>query len=175
MTFLAFLRLIFGLESFGQSSAIMKPSADCLALVKHFEGYFSESYRCPAGVWTIGYGHTGLTHKDGTVKAGRRVTEAQADALLAHDLAAFADRVNRLVTVPLTQHQFDALVSFDFNTGGLAKSTLLRKLNAGNYSAVPAELGKWDKAGGQRLRGLTRRRASEANLWAGKRPFIVPA
>ena len=151
------------------------PSPACLELVKHFEGFYPNAYRCPAGVWTIGYGHTGLKHKDGTVRVGRKVTQAEADRLLAHALKVFSDRVNRLVKVPLTQNQFDALVSFDFNTGAMAKSTLLKKLNAGDYADVPSELSKWTRAGGKVLAGLVRRRASEANLWSGIQPAIVPA
>ena len=156
----------------------MKPraiSANGLELVKHFEGLYLKAYKCPAGVWTIGYGHTGIRHNDGTVYSGRTVTEATAEALLYEDLAKFADRVSSFVKVPLTQNQFDALVSFDFNTGGLAKSTLLKLLNAGGHDKVPAQLLRWNRANGKVLRGLTRRRQSEANLWNGKLPFIVKA
>jgi lysozyme len=138
-----------------------------LDLVKHFEGVYLKAYKCPAGVWTIGYGHTGLKHQDGTVKQGRTITQAEADALLAHDMGKFEDRVNRLVTVPLSQNEFDALVSFDFNTGALAKSTLLRRLNAGAYDEVPDQLMRWTRASGKVLAGLVRRRKAEADLWRG--------
>lgn len=150
-------------------------SKDGLDLIKHFEGLYLRAYKCPAGVWTIGYGHTGLQHQDGTVKAGRVITEAEADRLLDHDMRVFVDRVNRLVSVPLSQNEFDALVSFDFNTGGLAKSTLLRRLNIGDHDAVPEQLMRWTRASGKVLPGLVRRRASEVRLWQGLRPFIVPA
>ncbi len=150
-------------------------SGNGLEMVKHFEGLYLKAYRCPAGVWTIGYGHTGLTHQDGTVKAGRKITKAQAHELLAHDMGKFEARVNALVKVPLSQNEFDALVSFDFNTGGLAKSTLLKRLNTGAYSEVPWQLMRWTKAGGKVLAGLVRRRRSEANLWSGVVPAIVPA
>jgi lysozyme len=150
-------------------------SRDGLDLIKHFEGLYLRAYKCPAGVWTIGYGHTGLKHQDGTVKAGRVITEDEADRLLDHDMRVFVDRVNRLVTVELSQNEFDALVSFDFNTGGLAKSTLLRRLNAGAYDEVPAQLMRWTRASGKVLAGLVRRRASEVRLWQGLRTFIVPA
>lgn len=148
-------------------------SADGLALVKEFEGLYLKAYRDPVGIWTIGYGHTGLQHKDGTVFAGRVVTKDEADALLRYDMRQFEARVLSFVKVPLNDDEFAALVSFDFNTGGLGKSTLLKKLNAGDRSGAAAEFGKWNKAGGKVLRGLTRRRASERNLFLGRRPFIV--
>jgi GH24 family phage-related lysozyme (muramidase) len=138
-----------------------------LELVKHFEGLFLKAYRCPANVWTIGYGHTGLTHKDGTVKAGRVITEAEAEDLLRHDLGKFAKRVEDGVTVPVNDDQFGALVSFDFNTGGFLKSTLRNKLNAGDFQGAADEFLKWNKAGGKVLAGLLRRRRSERNLFLG--------
>ena len=144
-----------------------------LELVKDFEGLFLKAYLCPANVWTIGFGHTGLTHKDGTVKAGRVITEAEAEDLLRHDLEKFAKRVEDGVTVPLNDDQFGALVSFDFNTGGFLKSTLRAKLNAGDFKGAADEFLKWNKAGGRVLAGLTRRRKSERNLFLGVNPFIV--
>jgi lysozyme len=143
----------------------MKVSPAGLDLIRHFEGLFLKAYLCPAKVWTIGYGHTGLTHKDGTVKAGRVITEKEAVQLLAHDMGKFEDRVNRLVTVDLTQDEFDALVSFDFNTGALHKSTLLRKLNQGDKRGAAAEFSKWTRGGGRVLPGLVRRRKSERHLF----------
>jgi len=146
-----------------------------LDLVKHFEGLYLKAYQDSVGVWTIGYGHTGLTHKDGTVYKGLVITETQADDLLRHDMSYFGLRVNGLITVPITQDQFDALTSFDFNTGGLAKSTLRKKLNAGDYQGAADEFLRWNKAGGKTLKGLTRRRESERNLFLGKENYIVPA
>lgn len=145
----------------------MKTGPKGLALIKEFEGCELKAYRCPAGVLAIGYGSTG-PH----VKAGMVITEPEAEALLKKDLARFERRVSELVKVPLTQEQFDALVSFDFNTGALHKSTLLKKLNAGDYGAVPAELNKWVKSKGKTLKGLVRRRAAEGLLWSTK---ILPA
>lgn len=110
-------------------------------------------------VWTIGYGHTL------GVKEGMTITEQRANELLDLDLFRFEDRVNRLVKVPLNQAQYDALVSFDFNTGALHKSTLLRKLNAGDYQSVPDELSRWVFDDGVKLKGLVRRRAEEAAMW----------
>jgi GH24 family phage-related lysozyme (muramidase) len=146
-----------------------------LELVKHFESLYLEAYKCPGGAWTIGWGHTGIRHNDGTVYAGRKITEGVAEELLHRDMAAFAERVESLVKVPLNNDQFDALVSFDFNTGALHKSTLLKLLNKGDYSGAAEEFPKWNKAGGKVLRGLTRRRNSEKNLFLGKDNFIIPA
>ncbi|WP_420361388.1 lysozyme [Ensifer canadensis] len=93
------------------------------------------------------------------------ITEAKAEEILRADLAQFEERVARLVKVPINDNQHAVPVSFDFNTGRLGKSTLLKKLNAGDYEAVPAELMKWVNAGGKRLKGLVNRRAAEAGLW----------
>ena len=146
---------------------------DGVDLIKHFEGLYLAAYKDPVGIWTIGYGHTVLTHKDGTVYAGRKITEKEAEELLRYDMSVFEDRVSSLVKVPLEDNEFNALVSFDFNTGGLGKSTLLKKLNSGDYDGAADEFLKWDKAGGKVLAGLTRRRKSERKLFLGHRPFIV--
>lgn len=131
--------------------------------LKQWEGCRLIAYRDPVGIWTIGYGHTGSD-----VKRGMQITQAQADKLLMDDLARFERAVDQAVKVPLTDNQFGALVSFAFNVGVAAfeKSTLLKKLNQGNYSAVPGELARWNRAGGKLLAGLVNRRAAEAGLWA---------
>lgn len=136
-------------------------------LVRHFEGLYPKAYLCPAGVPTIGYGHT-----DG-VRLGQTITEAQADAFLAADLSEAAADVDRLVKVPLTDDQRGALASFVFNLGpgALASSTLLRKLNLGDATA-PAEFERWVYAtvNGKptKLPGLVARRAAEQALFEGK-------
>lgn len=138
-----------------------------LELVKRFEGLHTQAYRCPAGIWTIGYGHTS------GVKPGTEVTAKQAEQLLNEDLLESGGRVEQLVKVPLTDNQFSALVSFTFNAGAgsLQASTLLRRLNTRDYDGVPVELAKWVKATDPRtgqkvaLPGLVRRRAAEADLW----------
>lgn len=144
-----------------------------ITLIKHFEGLYLKAYQDSVGVWTIGWGHTGLTHRDGTVKAGRVITEAEAEKLLRHDMDFFEGRVVKYVKVPLNDNEFAALVSWDFNTGGLVDSTLLRKLNAGDRAGAADELLRWNKAGGKTLAGLTRRRKSERNLFLSKEPFII--
>ncbi|HEY4254508.1 MAG TPA: lysozyme [Roseomonas sp.] len=132
-----------------------------LALIKQWEGLRLDAYRDVAGVLTIGYGATR------GVRPGQRITAAEAEAMLRADLERFEATVERLVRVPLNDNQFGALTSFAFNVGahGFGTSTLLRRLNAGDYAAVPAELAKWNKAGGRVVAGLANRRAAEAGLW----------
>jgi lysozyme len=147
----------------------MKTSDKGIALIKAHEGMRLNAYLCPGKKWTIGYGHTSAAG-DPMVREGMRITRAQAEAILRLDLERFEERVNRLVKVSLTQNQFDALVSFDFNTGKLHLSSLLKKLNAGEYSRVPAQLMRWTQGGGKELPGLVRRRRDEAELWRGLDP-----
>jgi len=130
--------------------------------IASFEGFLADAYWDQWGsVWTIGYGHTG------GVEPGDHVTKEQALALLRKDAATAAQAVRDLVDVPLNQNQFDALVSFAFNLGGgaLAESTLLRKLNNGNYKGAAREFKRWTHAGGVELPGLVRRRHAEAHLF----------
>ena len=133
-------------------------------LIKKWEGLRLQAYLCPANVWTIGYGSTK------GVKKGDVVTVKEAEELLRRDLQRFIATVNESVKVPLTQNQFDALVSFTFNVGqgAFKNSTLLRILNQGDYAGVPAQLARWNKGGGKVLPGLTARRKDEANLWVTK-------
>ena len=134
-----------------------------LALTKSFEGLRLSAYQDSAGIWTIGYGHTGPD-----VHPNLTLTEPQAEALLRSDLAAAETCVNRSVHVPLTQPQFDALVDFTFNTGRLnfQRSTLLRLINLGNFPAAATQFPLWTHAAGQTLPGLVRRRAAEAELFS---------
>jgi lysozyme len=149
-----------------------------IALVEAFEGCQLTAYQDEGGVWTIGYGHTGLQHKDGTVYRGRVITQEKADELLAYDMNQFEHRVTALVKEPLNQDQFDALVSFDFNTGGLTlnggkPSTLLRALNLGDLAGVDAQFMVWNKVKGKAVSGLTRRRMSERRLFNSEPNYIV--
>lgn len=140
-----------------------------LELIQSHEGLRLTAYLCPAGIWTIGWGHTGPD-----VHKGLTITRNEAYTLLRRDLEGPEEAINDHVTVLLDQSQFDALVSFVFNVGVKAflGSTLLRKLNAGNYGAVPAELAKWNKGGGRVLPGLVRRRKEEAELWMAEAPDV---
>jgi lysozyme len=133
-----------------------------LALTEQFEGLQLTAYQDPVGVWTIGYGHTGSD-----VQPGLTITQEQASDLLLQDVAGAVAAVNRLVTVPLTQNQFDALVDFTFNVGqgNLASSTLLRELNAGNTEGAAAQFLVWVYAKGVELPGLVTRRQAEAALF----------
>ncbi len=139
----------------------MKISDAGIDLIKEYEGCELESYLCPAGVWTVGYGHTQ------GVEEGQTITEHQADVMLIADLAKFERCVNAHLEVPVTQSQFDALVAFSFNVGCQAfrKSTLLRMLNEGDDVGASQQFVRWDKAGGKVLAGLTRRREAERDLF----------
>lgn len=170
--------------------ATWTPSPALLALVKHFEGLHDGDLRtiglqpklCPAGVWTEGWGHAirdaqGRVLRD-TVPMTVAIAHAkvrtleEADALLVQDLQRFADSARRLLTRRLQPHQFDALVSFHYNTGGLRlpngkHSTLLRMVNEGRFDEAEREFHRWVLAGGKRLRGLVWRRAAEAYMFLG--------
>lgn len=147
---------------------MMKASKDALALIKHFEGCRLKAYPDPGSEdgrpWTIGYGHTGKE-----VTKGLIWTQAQADAALEDDAARFAMDVERLIKVSVTQWQFDALVSFAYNlgAGALAGSTLLRLLNTYDHDGASKQFARWNKNGGQVMRGLVRRRAAETALFLG--------
>ena len=142
----------------------MKTSAEGIALIKKFEGLELDSYQCSANVWTLGDGHTQ------GVAEGDSCSEEEAEIILVNDLKEFETYVNALVDVELDQNQFDALVAWTFNLGptNLRTSTLLKKLNAGEYNDVPSEIKRWNRAGGQVLDGLIRRREAEALLFAGE-------
>ena len=142
----------------------MIPSQNCYDLIKNFEGCELEAYPDPATGGepiTIGYGHTG------GVKLGEVITQEQADEYLISDVKRFADAVNQMVTVPITQSEFDALCSFAFNLGigNLRNSTLLRKLNSGNKDSAANQFLVWNMAGGRVMAGLTRRREAERTLF----------
>jgi lysozyme len=141
----------------------MKFSAAGMELLKRSEGFRNRVYRDTAGFPTIGYGHR-LHHP---MSYPNGITEAQAANLLASDVRDAEQAVERLVKVPLTQGQFDALVDFCFNLGAgrLAASTLLKDLNAGQYSAAAQQLLCWDHAGGEENSALKARREAEAALW----------
>jgi lysozyme len=140
----------------------MRTSPRGIRFIARFEGFVNHPYRDAVGVWTIGYGHTGPA----TANMGR-ISQAEGRRLLARDLATFEHAVNQLVNVPLSQRQFNALVSFAYNlgSGALASSTLLRELNQRHYARAANEFLKWDRAGGRVLAGLTRRRRAERRMF----------
>lgn len=134
-----------------------------LALIKQFEGCRLTAYQCSAGVWTIGYGHTAGVHK------GMKITQAQAEEYLKHDVAKFEKYVNNPSYVPFTdklnQNQFDALVSFAFNLG----QGNVKKLCTGRtMNQIPSAMQRYCKAAGKTLPGLQRRRKAEAALYNKK-------
>lgn len=155
-----------------------KLNAETISHVKRWEGFRAEAYPDPGSSnglpVTIGYGQTRRNGKP--IKLGETITEAEAADWLERELDRVAGVVERLVKVPLTDNQFGALVSFTYNVGDGAfeRSTLLRKLNAGDYEAVPSEMARWNKNDGKVMQGLSNRRAAEAGLWA-KGAFVASA
>lgn len=140
----------------------MKITNEGINLIKKFEGLRLEAYLCPAGVWTIGYGHT-----EG-VKEGDKITQEEAEMFLKSDLRTFEIGVECLIKKQLTDNQFSSLVSFAYNLGlnNLKSSTLLKKVNSNsNDRTIVDEFIKWIYAGGKQLEGLKRRRQAEAYLY----------
>ncbi|MDU9394301.1 lysozyme [Pseudomonas sp. zfem002] len=139
----------------------MRTSQRGLSLIKSFEGLRLHAYQDSAGVWTIGYGATR------GVKAGMSITRDQAERMLLNDVQRFEPEVQRLVTVPLSSNQWDALICFTYNLGAanLESSTLLRLLNSGDYLGAAEQFPRWNKAAGKVLPGLVRRRAAERDLF----------
>ena len=150
----------------------MKASKSAYVLIHTFEGCRLHAYKCPSGVWTIGWGHTAGVYE------GMTITREKANELLKKDVAIFEDHLNYALGLddagrmpnglPISQHQFDALLSFTFNvgTGNLARSTLLRKVKANPKDlSIRGEFSRWVYGGGKRLPGLVRRRKMEADLF----------
>ncbi|MDQ9128540.1 lysozyme [Serratia fonticola] len=139
----------------------MKVGVEGLNLIKHFEGLRLQAYQCSARAWTVGYGHTvGVRPND-------VITEGEADNFLRQDIANSEQVVNMNVHVPLTQNQFDALVSFVFNLGigSFLASTLIKKLNSGDYGGSAEEFLRWIHVNGKKIPGLVRRREAEKSLF----------
>lgn len=142
----------------------MKIGKNGLNLIKKSEGYRAQAYLDTGKVPTIGYGTTK------GVKMGQVITEEQATIYLMRDVAGAEATVSKLVKVPLTQNQFDALVCFVYNvgSGAFSTSTLLRQLNLGMYDTVPTQLLRWNKDNGRVINGLTTRRQNEGALFQTK-------
>jgi lysozyme len=155
-SFLILVVIVLGLEWLQ-----MRTSEAGIILIKSFEGCRTEAYQDAVGVWTIGYGHTI------DVKEGMTITQHQCDVMLEVDIETYENYVNKYVIVSLTQNQFDALVSWVYNLGptNLRNSTMLKVLNAGKYDEVPYQMKRWNRAGGQVLKGLVIRREAEAELF----------
>lgn len=161
--------LLIKRHSFSYRRRKLKISQEGIALIKKFEGCELTAYQCSAGVWTIGYGHTKGIEK------GMEITQQEAEDMLVEELHEYENYINDSVTAPLSQNQFDAMVSWVYNLGpaNLKASTLLKVLNAGDYDGVPAQIKRWNKAGGVTLEGLIRRREAEALLFQNKEWYEV--
>lgn len=144
-----------------------------LNLVKRFEGFSPAIYICPAGYPTIGYGHVVLSWERERYANG--ISQVEATDLLECDVQVAERAVLRLTTVPLTDGQFGALVSFTFNlgAGALQRSTLRRKVNRGENDDIPSELAKWVWAAGRKLPGLVQRRQAEGLLYRSVNPLAM--
>lgn len=139
----------------------MQTSKNGIDLIKRYEGCYLKAYKCPGGVWTIGYGCTK------NVKQGMTITKKQAIDYLMRDLVQIEKGIVHLVKVSINQNQFDALVSFVFNCGlgNFKRSTLLKKINNNDFIAASEEFIRWNKSNGKVLKGLTRRRLEERDLF----------
>lgn len=144
----------------------MKMTDEGLTLIMRFEGFRETAYLCPAGVWTIGYGHTARSGPPG-VAQGMTMPEEEARVVLGRDVERFAADVRLALRRDISDRQFSALVSFAYNVGSGAfrSSSVLKAVNAGDFEAVPRRLQLWVKAGGKVLPGLVRRRAAEVELF----------
>lgn len=142
----------------------MKISETGLNLIKRFEGFRAEAYKCVAGVWTIGYGHTN------GVKKGMIIDELKAETFLMIDVQKCEYAINTLVKTELNQNQFDALVSFIYNIGTrtFAKSTMLKFLNVGHFPLAAGQFDRWNKSKGVVYQGLVNRRKAEKELFLKK-------
>jgi len=142
----------------------MQISEEGLSLIKKYEGCELKAYRCPANVLTIGYGHI----KD--VKEGDQITKEEANYMLQEEMIEYEGYVNDMVDVELNQSQYDSLCAWVYNLGptNFQSSTLLKVLNEGKYNEIPQQIKRWNKAGGEVLDGLIRRREAEALLFEGK-------
>lgn len=148
----------------------MKTSSSGRAAIAAREGNVLTAYKDSVGILTIGVGHTSAAGPP-TVKAGMKITAAESDAILSRDLSIFESSVLNSVKVDMNQNEFDALVSLAFNIGGgaFSKSTLVKKLNAGERAGAADQFLVWNKAGGKVLKGLVNRREAE------RKQFLTPA
>tara|TARA_R110000824_G_scaffold148809_1_gene318723 strand:+ start:108 stop:551 length:444 start_codon:yes stop_codon:yes gene_type:complete len=142
----------------------MKISEEGLSLIKKFEGCELEAYRDSVNVLTIGYGHTK------NVQEGETITQEEAEKMLQEEMPEYEGYIENMVQASLSQCEFDALCSWVYNLGptNLKESTLLKELNQANFDRVPDEIRRWNKAGGEVLGGLKRRREAEALLFQAK-------
>lgn len=151
----------------------MELTPEGLALIKAHEGLRTKAYKCPAGVWTIGYGHTSAAGAP-EVRAGMEITKEEAERILLHDLHQYEQAVTAAVKVDISPSQYSALVSFCYNVGIAAfrSSSVLTAVNQKRFDLVPSRLALWNKGNGKVLPGLVKRRSAEGDLFM--RPVIGP-
>ena len=140
----------------------MNISKNGINLIKEFEGLKLEAYKCPAGIWTIGYGHTGKN-----VFKGLKINQEEAEKFLINDLEIHSNYINKLIKIPINQNQFDALISLEYNIGynAFKNSTLLKFLNEKKYNKAAEEFDKWVYSNKRKLNGLIKRRKKEKELF----------
>jgi lysozyme len=145
----------------------MQINQDTLDLIKEFEGFRAKAYKCPAGVWTIGYGTTAMAGVGIDPKPGMTVTEEEAEDLLEKTLDKFGEQIRPAITAPINNNEYGAFLSLAYNigTGAFRKSSALRLFNAGDKAGAAKAILMWNKAGGKVLAGLTRRREAEKKLF----------
>jgi lysozyme len=145
----------------------MQINQDTLDLIKEFEGFRAKAYKCPAGVWTIGYGTTAMAGVGIDPKPGMTVTEEEAEDLLEKTLEKFGEQIRPAITAPINNNEYGAFLSLAYNigTGAFRKSSALRLFNAGDKAGAAKAILMWNKAGGKVLAGLTRRREAEKKLF----------
>lgn len=148
----------------------MRVSDECVKMIMHHEGVRLKPYRCPANLWTVGVGHLIGDGNSLPQEWDRQFTMEEVNDILKKDLRRFERGVLRLCPMGLTQHRFDALVSFSFNVGlgSLQRSTVRRRHNRGDYEGAAKAFMMWTKGGGRVLRGLVIRRQDEVNLYRKK-------
>lgn len=148
----------------------MRLDSEGYKLIQKFEGCKLNAYQDSVGIWTIGYGN--ITYENGTkVKKGDKITQQRAEELFRYFADRFASQIETKITVPVTQHQFNAVVSLAYNIGvsAFSKSTMLKKINVcSSDKTITNEFMKWVNGGGKKIQGLVNRRAEEAKLYFKK-------
>ena len=153
----------------------MHVNKETFDLIKKWEGCKLKAYKCPAGVWTVGYG---LTTSAGFIEVGpnTEITQDEADWYLEQAVLKFADKISPHISGPINDNQFGAFVSLAYNigVGGFKKSSALRHFNSGDHGKVPASIRLWNKAGGKVLQGLVNRREDEVELFLKPVEVAIP-
>ena len=160
-----------------QTAKTKRPSAAKIAaeVIKEFEGYSSKPYLCPSGIPTIGYGNTMYTNGERVTMDDPEIDKAEAEKMLLDTIKTVEKQVKNVLEVKLKAHQLAALISFTYNVGigNFSNSTLLSWVNSNpEFTRIPEQFRRWNKAGGKVLNGLIRRREAEIELWEGTSQYI---